>query len=308
MTISQLINAVTIAEQRSINKAAGILYLSQPHLSKSLRSLEQELGYSVFMRKASGVHPTEKGILFLQYARNILNQYANMQHLSTESSVHILHISTSNFYLFQKAFLHTLEDYQDNSLLDIQFNTASLITIIEDVYQGRSMIGSTLLAEDSEQLVLSQLKNRHITYDKLLDIPVVITLRRDHPLIHGGTLDQEGLKNYPFVDYIGGSVLDSLPDYQKYITRSKIIHVSESTLRHMVVAQTNTFSIGCFLTDDILEMYNLASFPLNDQKYHIGVLYNTDNELSPECQSYIGHIRALTDKYFPPPEKTLPQP
>lgn len=48
MNWNQLQYVLTIAQEKNITKAAQKLYLSQPSLSMSMKSLEQELGTTLF--------------------------------------------------------------------------------------------------------------------------------------------------------------------------------------------------------------------------------------------------------------------
>lgn len=58
----QKLNAfIEVAKQQSFTKAAEALYISQPALSKQMRRLEEELGFSLFNRASYGVELTEKG-------------------------------------------------------------------------------------------------------------------------------------------------------------------------------------------------------------------------------------------------------
>ncbi|WLR47377.1 LysR family transcriptional regulator [Halobacillus litoralis] len=58
----QKLNAfIEVAKQQSFTKAAEALYISQPALSKQMRKLEEELGFSLFNRASYGVELTEKG-------------------------------------------------------------------------------------------------------------------------------------------------------------------------------------------------------------------------------------------------------
>jgi LysR family nitrogen assimilation transcriptional regulator len=52
---------VRIADDGSLTKAAGVLRIAQPALSRQLRLLEAELGVELFMRTARGVRLTEEG-------------------------------------------------------------------------------------------------------------------------------------------------------------------------------------------------------------------------------------------------------
>ena len=75
MTLAQLRYVVTIADCKSMNKAAGELYISQPSLSSAIRDLEEEIGISIFYRTNRGITVTMEGNEFLGYARQLLEEY-----------------------------------------------------------------------------------------------------------------------------------------------------------------------------------------------------------------------------------------
>ena len=62
MTLQQLKYILTIAEEGSFSAAAKKLYLTQPSLSAMVRSLEQELGITIFDRSTRSVRITEDGL------------------------------------------------------------------------------------------------------------------------------------------------------------------------------------------------------------------------------------------------------
>ena len=51
----------------SVTGAAGVLSLSQPAVSQSLKALERNLGVSLFQREARGVRLTAEGQLLYSY-------------------------------------------------------------------------------------------------------------------------------------------------------------------------------------------------------------------------------------------------
>ena len=55
--------------------------LSQPNLSRVLHELEEQLGFAIFERTSRGVMPTDRGALFLQYARRILMEMESIEAL-----------------------------------------------------------------------------------------------------------------------------------------------------------------------------------------------------------------------------------
>ena len=71
-TLQQLRIIKAVATEMSFTKAADILFLSQPSLSKQLKLLENRIGMLLINRNKNKISLTEAGQLFLQYAERIL--------------------------------------------------------------------------------------------------------------------------------------------------------------------------------------------------------------------------------------------
>ena len=57
-----------VARQKSVMKAASILNISQPAVTKTIREMEEALGVSLFERDGRGIRITRYGEVFLRYA------------------------------------------------------------------------------------------------------------------------------------------------------------------------------------------------------------------------------------------------
>ena len=79
MTLQQLKYVIAIADSGSVNSAAKNLYLSQPSLSSAVRELEEEIGFELFRRSNRGVTITAEGEEFLNYARQVCQQYTLLE-------------------------------------------------------------------------------------------------------------------------------------------------------------------------------------------------------------------------------------
>lgn len=64
---------LTVAEELNFTRAAEKLCIAQPPLSRQIQDLENELGAKLFLRKPHALQLTEEGILFKQYAVQVLN-------------------------------------------------------------------------------------------------------------------------------------------------------------------------------------------------------------------------------------------
>ena len=72
MDLEQLRFFVRVAEQGSFSKAATLLDIAQPTLSRQVRALEVELKTNLFHRNGRGVLLTDDGRVFLNHARGVL--------------------------------------------------------------------------------------------------------------------------------------------------------------------------------------------------------------------------------------------
>ncbi|WP_439678420.1 LysR family transcriptional regulator [Embleya sp. MST-111070] len=74
MDVKQLRALVTVAETGSVTRAAELLHLVQPAVTRQIRSLEEELGVSLFERTRHGMQPTSAGTTMVERARRALNE------------------------------------------------------------------------------------------------------------------------------------------------------------------------------------------------------------------------------------------
>lgn len=76
--LRSLNHAQALAEHASFARAANVLHLTQPALSRSIQQLEQRVGARLFDRGRRGAEPTEIGRIFLEHARELLARAGDM--------------------------------------------------------------------------------------------------------------------------------------------------------------------------------------------------------------------------------------
>lgn len=74
MDLKQLEYFVRVAELGSFTRAAQVLDMAQPSLSRQIRLLEVELRQTLLLRNGRGAQPTEAGQVLLEHGRGILHQ------------------------------------------------------------------------------------------------------------------------------------------------------------------------------------------------------------------------------------------
>lgn len=74
MEMKQLVAVVTVAEVESVTRAAQLLHLVQPAVTRQIKTLEEELGVVLFDRTRQGMVLTSAGEVFLAHARRALQE------------------------------------------------------------------------------------------------------------------------------------------------------------------------------------------------------------------------------------------
>ncbi|WP_181784390.1 LysR family transcriptional regulator, partial [Pseudonocardia pini] len=68
MEVRQLRAVVAVADSGSVTRAAVLLHLVQPAVTRQVHALEEELGVELFVRSRTGMRPTEAGAAFVERA------------------------------------------------------------------------------------------------------------------------------------------------------------------------------------------------------------------------------------------------
>ncbi|MDH2926543.1 LysR family transcriptional regulator [Lonepinella koalarum] len=119
MDIKRLKYFCTILECGSITKAAEILHISQPPLSKRLQELEEEIGVPLFIRQNGKLQATETGLFLYKQAVELLTHF-------TQVEQDILHLSQQNRQCLQIGLTHLFQEYFTPLILQWQARSSNL--------------------------------------------------------------------------------------------------------------------------------------------------------------------------------------
>lgn len=157
-----------IAKNRNITKAANELNISQPSISRMLKSMEDQMNTKLFIRKTKGVILTNEGReLYRLIADNIDNIIKSEISFSKIINNKILKIAGNKTYINYLI---------DNKKLDNIFNTNSNINLIDtnnfDLLNDQlsnNLIDFVFISEPTNyqfnsELVFKQLEEFHLVY------------------------------------------------------------------------------------------------------------------------------------------------
>jgi len=144
MTLQQLQYIVAVADTGQFSKAARSCHVTQPTLTMMVRKLEEELGVTIFQRKARPALPTTEGAGIIDQARVVLREAGQLKdlvkelHTGTTGTLRIGIIPTLAPYLLP-LFLTTYADAHPEARLTIDERRTS--RIIEGLRKGELDLG-----------------------------------------------------------------------------------------------------------------------------------------------------------------------
>lgn len=307
MNLQHLEYIVEIENCGSISKAAQTLYVTQPYLSKLLRETEEQHGITIFTRSKSGISPTESGRLFLDMARDLLENAGNFQRVFKDrQDGYRLRVSSCTCSHPSDAFIRMISSLPDTDLR-FTYKETSNQEVIDDVYMNKADIGILLYPEQDKKNIHELLKLRRLTYHRLFDSSTWLFCRTGHPLLaKKELLTLEDIYQYNFALYPSQKSAKALAVESLYSDATlnminwnrirQIIYVHSRSLLHNILERTDYLGIGMTPILEQEENYHIVSIPLPDSllskeeknnQSTLGYIYLKDRELPKAARAYV---------------------
>ena len=205
MTIQQLNYVITISEKGSLNKAAEVLFVTQPSLTSAVRELEKELGITIFNRGGKGVTLTNDGAEFIQYARQVVAQYDRLleKYGKGGNLRKKFGISAQHYSFAVKSFVEMVKQF-DTDEYEFAIRETKTREVIEDVTTGKSEVGILYLSDFNRKAIGKFLKSSQLEFHPLIKCEPYVYLWKGHPLANKKSIRLEDLRDYPCLSFEQG--------------------------------------------------------------------------------------------------------
>jgi len=261
---TRLQNFAAIVEQQSLNRAARVLNVSQPALSRHLHALEDETGLSLFERKGKRLLLTPAGEMLYQYAQEErqLERRFRQEYAKLESS----HRSTITIGASLTTLQSTLPD------LITFFTTAERETDITAITgKTHEIVGLVKNRKVDVGLVASTIDDPTLRCVPLFDDHLCLVVPRHHPLTVKSTLQLSDVASLPMILFSKGTWYRILTDemFERYGVKPEIkmeIDSFEAILRLVSTCHTATLLPKSYLRPSLLEDNELVRLDLVELK------------------------------------------
>ncbi|MCV9999930.1 pca operon transcription factor PcaQ [Pararhizobium sp. YC-54] len=254
---------VEVARQKSVMKAAGLLHVSQPAVTKTIRELEEVLGVSVFERDGRGIKITRYGEAFLRHAGAALTALRQgLDSVSQERSgdgppVRVGALPTVSTRIMPRAMVNFLKEETGSR---IKIVTGENAVLLEQLRVGDLDLVVGRLAAPEQMTGFS--------FEHLYSEQVVFVVRAGHPLLSAKQSVFDNLGVYPVLMPTRASIIR--PFVERFLIANGIASlpnqietVSDSFGRAFVRASDAIWIISTGVVAGDIEDGMLAVLPID---------------------------------------------
>ena len=299
MTLQQLKYALTIADCNSINEASKQLFISQPSLSETIRELETELGFDIFLRSNRGIVITPEGEEFLGYARQVTEQFGLLKSKYIDKQTkEKFSVSTQHYTFAVKAFVETVKK-TGMEQYEFAVHETTTTSVIENVKNFKSEIGVLYQNDFNEKVLNKMFRENGLEFVELFQCDTFVYLWSGHPLAGQQVISMEELDEYPCLSFDQGKnnslylaeEMKSTYDYRRLIKAN-----DRATLLNLMRG-LNAYTLCSGIICEDLNGDDYMAIPLKEtEKMRIGYLKRKGVKISHIGEVYIEELKKYEEK------------
>ena len=210
MELRHLRYFVAVGEAQNMSRAALKLYISQPALSKQVRDLEDELGFSLLERTAKSARLTDAGRVFLDEARAVLQRAdeamkkARTVAAAEPTELHVGYLSMPFAEILPKT-LRAFQQAMPN--VRVRLHEWSNKEILNGVRESRLQVG--LIVRSPKASALHDLRYEELFHDR-----VCVAVAPQHPFARRRAIPIIEVAAEPLI----GLTHQDYPEYHDYLS------------------------------------------------------------------------------------------
>lgn len=298
MELKQLQYFVVSVDMGSFQNAAKMLYTTQPHVSKTVKALEEELHLKLLNREARGVKMTNEGKKVYDYATLILKNTDQISRINEDNQVSRLCVSTMPGARIAELCAEFYGERKD-SRLQFSVKQGSLEQIMGFLHKHIVEFGLAYISEHQMSALHQNMEYRRLEFVPLHTVKMDLMVGVNHPLFKAASVDDAELKNLQFVqydeDYFSlihhvGHINDSMHRFGKI---DNIVTTNSDAALLQMVHHSGLCHLGCARLEkaQIDPMIRYIPIENTQNDIHFGYIKRQRDDLSPICTELIRYIR-----------------
>ena len=299
MDIKQLEFFAVACEKGSFSQAAECMYTSQPNVSKTIRTLEQELGRPLLVRDGKGVHPTTYGDTVLEYAKLILKTCTMISSLAVPPDKNSLCISAYPSNMVARLLVDFYQEW--GPACHVEHHEGTVEEITDHVHQGISEVGIVYVAQRQVPTFQHILSHKKLEFVPLAVKKICVYVGPENPLYHTESVDFTDL---PKLNFMGG-VRDffSMEHHLGNVSMGvidmgmleQVVYTNSDHLIIDLLLHTDVCSLGLDFMYEPYSQYDIKPLPINgcEPFLQMGYVYDPVRPLSDHARWAVEHFQKM---------------
>lgn len=306
MNILHMKYAVEVAKAGSLSKAAEVLLIAQPNISRSVKELESDLGITIFNRTAKGMFLTPEGEEFIHYAKGILKQIEQVEMLYKDNSPkkQKFSISVPRACYISEAFAQFSKALGD-APAEIFYKETNSQRTINNILNHDYKLGIIRYADNYDQYFKSMLEEKELCYELVTEFSYRLIMSAESPLAKKEEITFADLAGYIEIahadPYVPSLPLTKVMQEEQQNNIDRRIFIFERASQFDLLSENpETFMWVSPAPQKVLDRYGLVQRKCADNKkvYKDILIYRDGYKLTKLDKQFITELCEAKRKYL----------
>lgn len=276
-----------VAREGSVSKAANILLVQQPALSKSVKKLEDALGVSLLQRQGRGIVLTSEGEDIFGKCQEIFSQVNSIQNISNRTDLKltdIFQISTNDAIATQLLPSVIRDQKEDYPHIRPIINIEGVSTSVQNILEKKSDIGLYFYVPKLP-VDLKIIKRIEVKYKLVIAKSMFHSNQVRSQFIGSREAENKSEVKYPALE----KIKKTIPNIQIHYSSNGLL-----THKQMVLSGMGITILPEFLISDELQSGQLKEVEIGEEfKFNLKVVCRKGERLSTYAKDIIIFLEKL---------------
>ena len=295
MNFLHLKYAIMVAETGSISKAAEILYVAQPNVSRAVPELESYLNITIFERNSKGMIVTPEGEQLIHYAKRILRQIDDMEKIfKYQKKKNVFSISVPRASYISDAFVEFSKCLNNIDNAEVYYKETNAYRVINNVINEEYNLGILRYYINHDRYFKDIIEKKELKCELINQFKYVLIFNKNSALAENKEIHYSDLKDFIEIAH-GDPYVPSLSTNELVKTElseevSRRIFVFERASQFELLANNEeTFMWVSPVSKRLLDRYGLVQKECidNTKEYKDLLIYRSNYKLSKLDQEFI---------------------
>ncbi len=306
MNLLHMKHALEVAKAGSLSKAAEVLLIAAPNISRSIKELEADLGITIFDRTQNGMKLTPDGEEFINFAKGILSRIDEVEkfYKAGAPKKQKFSISVPRACYISEAFAEFSKSLSKDAA-EVFYKETNSQRTIHNMLNHDYKLGIIRYAENYDKYFKSMLEEKGFQYELVTEFTYSLIMSADNPLAQKPEITYDDLAAYieiahadPYVPSmpLAKVVKEELPDN----IERRIFIFERASQFDLLSLNPETFMWVSPAPESLFKRYNLVLRKCADNKkvYKDVLIYKNGYKLSKLDRQFITELCESKRKYL----------